>query len=59
MNGQTRRSVVLLVGAVILLAIGGFALLSNHVKTGVGLLALGVVVVGVSIASVFVARSSQ
>jgi hypothetical protein len=59
MNGQTRRSVALLVGAVILLAIGGFALLSNHVKTGVGLLALGVVVVGVSIASVFVARSSQ
>jgi hypothetical protein len=59
MNGQTRRSVALLVGAVVLLAIGGFALLSNHVKTGVGLLALGVVVVGVSIASVFVARSSQ
>ncbi|HLG77574.1 MAG TPA: hypothetical protein VKX46_14245 [Ktedonobacteraceae bacterium] len=59
MNGQTRRSVALLVGAVILLAVGGFALLSNHIKTGVGLLALGVVVVGVSIASVFVARSSQ
>lgn len=59
MNGNMRKSVALLVGAVILLAIGGFALLSNHFKTGVGLLALGVVVVGVSIASVFVVRSSQ
>ena len=59
MNGNMRRSIVLLVGAAILLAIGGFALSSSHIKTGIGLLALGVVVVGVSIASVFVARSSQ
>lgn len=58
MNSSTGRSIGLVIAAVILLAFGGFELSSDHMKTGIGLLALGVVVVGISLATFFMARSS-
>ena len=58
MKSGIERSVVLIIGAVVLLAIGGFLLSSGHMKTGIGLIVLGVIAVGISITTFVIARSS-
>jgi uncharacterized membrane protein YfcA len=44
---------VLLIGAIIIGAGGSFTLLAGHTKTGVGLIALGVIVLAASIYTFF------
>jgi len=46
-------SIVLFIGAVIVLAGGGFNLFSGHTKTGLGLLVLGVIAIAVGLVSFF------
>jgi drug/metabolite transporter (DMT)-like permease len=46
-------SIVMFIGAVIVLAGGSFSLLSSHHKTGIGLLVLGVIAIAVGIVTFF------
>lgn len=46
MSRKKVLGLVLLVGAIVVLAGGGYSLFTGHVKTGIGLLVLGVIVVG-------------
>jgi drug/metabolite transporter (DMT)-like permease len=46
-------SIVMFIGAVIVLAGGGFSLLSGHDKTGIGLLVLGVIAIAVGLVTFF------
>ena len=43
MSRKKMTGIALFVGAVIVLAGGGFALLSDHMKTGYGLLVVGII----------------
>jgi hypothetical protein len=53
MSRKKMTAIALLIGAVIVLAGGSFALLSDHMKTGYGLLVLGVILMGVSLFTFF------
>jgi hypothetical protein len=46
-------SIALFIGAVIVLAGGGFSLLTGHNKTGIGLLVLGVLAIAVGLFTFF------
>jgi hypothetical protein len=46
MNRKRVMGIVLLVGAIVVLAGGGFTLVAGHTKSGIGLFVLGVIVVG-------------
>ncbi len=52
MSRKKMTGIALFIGAVIVLG-GGFALLSDHMKTGYGLLVLGVILIGVSLFTFF------
>jgi len=49
MSRKKMTGVALSIGALIVLAGGGFALLLGHMKSGVGLLAIGVILIGVGL----------
>jgi heme A synthase len=53
MSSKKVRSIVILIGAVIVLAGGGFSLFAGHTKTGVGLLVLGVIALAVGLVTFF------
>jgi hypothetical protein len=57
MSKKRMIGIALLVGAVVVLAIGGVVWLSGHDKSGIGLLGLGVVLVGIG-AFTFFSRAS-
>jgi drug/metabolite transporter (DMT)-like permease len=46
-------SIALFIGAIIVLAGGGFSLFSGHDKTGIGLLVLGVIAIAVGLGAFF------
>ena len=52
MNRRRVTGIVLLVGAIVVLAGGGFTLATGHVKSGIGLFVLGVIVVGAGLFSI-------
>jgi hypothetical protein len=52
-------SIVLLIGAVIVLAGSGFSLLSGHNKTGIGLIVLGVIAIAVGIGTFFSSSAGE
>lgn len=51
--------IVLLVGAIVVLAIGAFTLSAGHMKSGIGLFVLGVIVVGAGLFSVISGSSAE
>ena len=51
--------IVLLVGAIVVLAIGAFTLVGGHMKSGIGLFVLGVIVVGAGLYSVISGSSAE
>ncbi len=51
--------IVLFIGAVVVLAVGGFSLYSGHNKTGLGLLVLGVIAIAVGLAAFFSATAGE
>jgi lipoprotein signal peptidase len=53
MSRKKMTTIALFIGAVIVLAGGAFALLSDHMKTGYGLLVLGVILIGVALFTFF------
>lgn len=53
MSRKKAISIVLFIGAVIVLAGGGFSMLSGHNKTGIGLLVLGVIAIAVGLVTFF------
>ena len=59
MNRKRVMGIVLLVGAIVVLAGGGFTLASGHVKSGIGLFVLGVIVVGAGLYSVITGSSGE
>lgn len=58
MNSAVGRSIALLIAAVVLLAIGAFAMTGDHMKTGIGLIVIGAIVAVLSLVSFFMARSA-
>ncbi|HEX6477500.1 MAG TPA: hypothetical protein VF043_01550 [Ktedonobacteraceae bacterium] len=59
MNRKRVIGIVLLVGAIVVLAGGAFTLTGGHVKSGIGLFVLGVIVVGAGLYSVITASSGE
>ena len=53
MSQKKRLGIILLIGAVVVLAGGGIALLLGHMKTGGGLIALGVIVIAIGLFTFF------
>ena len=51
--------IVLLVGAIVVLAGGGFILTAGHIKSGIGLFVLGVVVIGAGLYSIISGSSAE
>lgn len=52
-------SIVLFIGAVIVLAGGSFNLFSGHTKTGLGLLVLGVIAIAVGLGTFFSSSAEE
>jgi hypothetical protein len=52
MNRKRVLGIVLLVGAIVVLAGGAFTLVAGHTKSGIGLFVLGIIVVGVGLFSI-------
>ena len=59
MSRKKMTGIALFIGAVIVLAGGAFALLSNHIKSGYGLLAIGVILIGVGLFTFFRPSSNE
>ena len=59
MNKKRVLGIVLLVGAIVVLAGGAFTLVAGHMKTGIGLFVLGVVVIGAGLYSVITGSSAE
>ncbi len=59
MSRKKMTGIALLIGAVIVLAGGAIALLSDHMKTGYGLLVIGVIVIGVGLFTFFRSPSNE
>jgi hypothetical protein len=59
MNRKRVLGIVLLVGAIVVLAGGAFTLVAGHTKSGIGLFVLGVVVIGAGLYSVITGSSAE
>jgi len=59
MSRKKMTGIALSIGALIVLAGGAFALLSNHIKSGYGLLAIGVILIGVGLFTFFRPSSNE
>jgi hypothetical protein len=59
MSKKRMTGVALLVGAVVVLVLGGVFWLTGHDKSGIGLLGLGVVIVGIGAFTFFSHASAE
>lgn len=59
MSRKKMTGIALSIGALIVLAGGAFALLSDHMKTGYGLLIVGVILIGVGLFTLFRPSSNE
>lgn len=59
MNKKKLIGIVLCFGAIIVLAVGGFFLLFGHMKSGIGLLVVGVLAIIVGLVSFFSRLTAQ
>ncbi len=51
--------IVLCIAAVVVLAVGAFNLYSGHTKSGIGLLALGILAIAIGVGSFFSATAAE
>jgi len=58
MSRNKMIGIALWIGAIIVIAVGIFTLLANHIKTGWGLIILGVIAIAVGLGTFF-SRSSE
>jgi hypothetical protein len=59
MSRKKVMSIVLCIGAVIVVAGGGFRLFDGHTKTGIGLLVLGVIALAVGLVTFFSSTTGE
>ena len=57
MNGRKKMSIALFIGALVVFVASAFVLNGGHDKTGIGLIVLGAILVGLSVAA-FLSRST-
>ena len=56
MNGRRKISIAIFVGALVVFAVSAYVLIAGHDKTGIGLIVLGVILLGVG-GVAFISRS--
>lgn len=59
MSKKRMTGIALLVGAVLILAVGGIVWLNGHDKSGIGLLGLGVILIGIGTFTFFSRASAE